>query len=238
MCFNKFKTIISTLITVYNLSLKNYKDEIYCAMTIWVALILFCYTFPPLQFFVEPSWKGFIWFIVPFILCLLYLIVYYFFIFKKIVVKERNYFLDVNEINGDFIKIPQLIIAEGLVSRFSFEIQLYGNVPSKFEDKKLFLVIRKSPALTVYLKKKNKSFNQEYFNPHDEVFYIEQDYERYSTTISFSVYIETIDATDSDGFQIFIGCDDFVDKFVKQIKNKEGVSEKGLIHSEELYMAK
>ncbi len=238
MCFNKFKTSFSTLRTVYDLSLKTYKDEIYFIMTIWVALILFCYTFTPLKFFVDPPWYGFIWFILPFFLILLYLIRYYFFIFKKIVVKEKNYFLDVNETDGDFIKIPQLIIAEGLVSRFSFEIKLYGNVPSKFEDKKLFLVIRKSPALTVYLKKKNKSLNQEYFNPLDEVFYIEQDYERYNTTISFSIYIETIDATDSDGFQIFIGCDDFVDKFVKQIKNKEGVSEKGLIHSEKLYMAK
>lgn len=207
-------------------------------MTIWVALILFCYTFTPLQSFVDPPWYGFIWFILPFFLILLYLIANYFFIFKKIVIEEKKYFLDINETDGDFIRFPQLIIAEGLVSRFSFKIHLYGNMPSKFEDKKLFLLIRKSPTLTVYLKRRNKSLNQEYFNPHREVFYIEQDYERYSTIISFSVYIETIDVTDSDRFQIFIGCDDFADNFVKQIKNKEGIPEKGLIHSEELYIAK
>jgi len=238
MCFNKFKTSINILRTVYDLSLKEYKDETYLIVTIWVAFILFCYTFNPLQFLVDPPWNGFILFGLPFFLILLYLIVNYFFIFKKIVIKGKKYFLDINETDGDFIRFPQLIIAEGLVSRFSFEIQLYGNMPSKFEDKKLFLLIRKSPALTVYLKTKKKSLNQEYFNPHKEIFYIEQDYERYSTTISFSVYIETIDVTDSERFQIFIGCDDFVEKFVKQITNKEGVPEKGLIHSEELYIAK
>ncbi len=131
---------------------------------------------------------------------------------------------------NNFIEFPELILNEDFVSRFSFKLKFYGDISSK----RLVLLIKKAPTVNIYLKQHNEKLNQESENITKDLFYIKQDYELFSSSLSYSIYIETAKAEDTTRLEMYLEDEEFLNK----IRINPNLKPKNLIHSENFYLSK
>lgn len=233
----KAKTFIETAKVVIGLSLKPHEKWLPIFIPVWVAIVSNFNRYPPFAFLVSVWWVELFLIILPLIFLLFYFPFYYKVFFKNITLIDRKYFFNPTNID-EYIMLPELILSKYFVSRFSFKFKLYGNMTSKFRGKRIVMLIRKAPTIQITLNNTKKALDQEYYNPHKEIFYIEQDYELYSSQISFSVYIEAIGAVDTKQLEIYLGCGDFIEKFLKDRGSNHEVHNKNLIHKEKFCLSR
>lgn len=242
MSFN-IKIFLSSAKTVTSLSINHHENLILPVLSLWLAVTYVVFPHIPLISFLVDQWKkqAFV-FISPLIILIMWVGLYYWLSFKKIIVVDQKYFFsfpvededDPTMISQDFIESPAFILNENFTARFSFKLRLYGNIYSKFKNKRFVLIIKKAPTIDISLKQRNKNLEQKYYNPNKELFVIEQEYELFSSQLSFSVHIGSRDATDTNKLEIYVECEDFI----KKLKEDPNLQPKNLIHSEEFYLSK
>lgn len=227
--------MLSNIKTVIGLSLKNQDKYILPVLMLWISIVyVILPNMPPLAFLIDLWEKKICLIILPILILILYFIIYYLFIFKKITVEDQNYFFSFPGINeNEFIKSPQLILNENILSRFSFKLKLFGNISTKFRNKRFVVIIEKAPTINIYLKQDNANLKQISKNLSKELFYIEQDYELFSNYLSYSIYIESRNAEDTDKLKIYVECEEFI----KKTKDNPKLKPKNLIHIENFYLS-
>ena len=127
---------------IIGLSLHHHENYIIPFIPIWIAVTFTLIPKAPLLFLVD-NWKiQLIVFFAPFIVLIVYFLIFYFLLFKKIRLFDQKYFFSFpGRDDNDFIKSPALILNENLVSRFSFKLQIFGNEVSKFDKCKRYAII-------------------------------------------------------------------------------------------------
>lgn len=101
------------------------------------------------------------------------------------------------------------------------------------KKKRFALIIEKAPTINIYLKQDNENLKQESKNINKELFSIEQDYELFSNSLSFSVYIEAAKAKDTHKLKLYIECEGFLEN----LKINPNLRPKNLIHVEDFYLS-
>jgi|GEM_PF-6413503 hypothetical protein len=215
--------------TITELSLKPHKTWLPVFIGAWIGIIPNLPKYSPLEAFLTPLWYVTILLILPFIAILIYIPLFYWKIFKKVTIINKKYFVDLMGTNN-FIEFPELILNEDFVSRFSFKLKFYGDISSK----RLVLLIKKAPTVNIYLKQHNEKLNQESENITKDLFYIKQDYELFSSSLSYSIYIETAKAEDTTRLEMYLEDEEFLNK----IRINPNLKPKNLIHSENFYLSK
>lgn len=235
------KEILRNIKEITTASLEPYEQGFYLwftiFLTIWVSLVFNFYRYPPLAFLVSHWLYEPILLATPFIILFIYFSFYYKFIFKKIILTDESYYFNSTGIN-EFIKSPELILNENIISRFSFKLKLYGNMPSKFKKNKLVLLIRKAPTINISIGPTRTALEQTYENYNEEIFYVEQNYELLSPYVSFSIYVESENAVDTKELEIYVLCKTALANFLKNMEKDPKLCKKNLIHKEEFYLSK
>lgn len=221
----------SNAITVTKLALDPHKIWSPVAIGFWIAIVPYLPKFTYFESLVG-SWYIPILLSLPFILIVVYLI-YFWIVFKKITVEDTKYFFDPYG-QTNFIETPNLLLNGNFTSRLSFKLKLYGNISSKFiKNERFALLIKKAPTINIYHKQDNEDLKQISYKINENLFCIEQDYELFSDSLSFSVYIEAVNAKDTHQLDIYVECP----KHLEAIKDNPKLKPKNLIHSEDFYLS-
>lgn len=222
-----------TFQTVYDLSLKPYEAIILTILSIWYGAIIAFYSIPYFSFLYNTLFYLLISLVLPFIVLFGILLVFFYTKFSKIIISDENFYL--NPSFDDYYSLPNLVISEYFVTRFSFKLRLYCDMPSKFQGKKIVLIIIKAPTINISIKPK-KQLHQE-FSDREEIFYLKQDYELNSSELSFVLYIQADGAVNTKKLDLYITCEESLEKFLEEFKNDPKTRPHRLICEKNFYLS-
>lgn len=166
--------------------------------------------------------------IITVIIFIVSLLAYYLFIFKKVIIIDKRYWL----IDDDrkYIRVPGLVIDNNFDSRFSFKIKLFAPAISKIKDNdnKLTIWVKSPKTINITLTSKNSILNDK-FEEDTHFFGFLNEYED-SNYIQLSFSVIPIEPKDIDKIRVYLGYGDILN----DIKNIDS-SSKYCIHEEKVY---
>lgn len=230
MSFKNIKKRAELLYVVLKLSLKPHSTSIIPTFSFWYAALIGLHAIPFFSFL----YTNLIYLLIclpPFVV--LGIIINYYKDFNNITLFEKNFHF--NPTKDDYLDIPSFIVSEFFVTRFSFKLKLYGNIFSKFEGKRLALIIIKAPTIKISIKPK-KQLDQK-FHDDGEVFYLTQKYERNSSQVSFVIFVQADEAVDTKKLEFYIICESSLQKFLKDFSENPKIMPDMLISKEKFYLS-
>lgn len=217
---------------VLKLSLKPYHSWINTTFPFWYGAFIGLYSVPYFSFIYADLVYSLIFLILPLIVVLVIMINFYR-NFNKITLHEKNFHLNINL--NDFLEIPSFILSEFFATRFSFKLKLYGDALSKIQGQRIALIIIKPPTINIFIKPRTQ-LNQEY-NDGGDIFYLTQDYEINSSQLSFVTFIQAEGAIDAKRLELYLICEDSLQRFLEDYTNDPLIRPKGLVTKEEFYLS-